>query len=162
MCRTGCSDRQRTLWVLLSRSTPLCKDQSPCVGGAAKLACQFERLVACRPWGHQACKFQGVRCEVVPFKPVRQALCFHAHRSAELPLPRLVKVIRQQDSDKNDVIPALAGRRLIGKARKNRFLRMADAAADEKSGARRIAGLECLYDVVASVRGALGKLRAHA
>src|SRR5580704_204347 len=56
----------------------------------------------------------------------------------------------------------LARRRLIGKARKNRVLRMADAAADENSGARRIAGLECLYDVVASVRGALRKLRTHA
>src|ERR1700722_2813312 len=39
---------------------------------------------------------------------------------------------------------------------------MADAAADENSGPRRSAGLECLYDVVASVRGALRKLRTHA
>ena len=39
---------------------------------------------------------------------------------------------------------------------------MADAAANEKSGARSIAGLEYLYDVVGTVRGALGKLRAHA
>src|SRR6202051_4579504 len=39
---------------------------------------------------------------------------------------------------------------------------MADAAADEKSGARRITGLERLDDVVASVRGALRKVRARA
>ena len=39
---------------------------------------------------------------------------------------------------------------------------MADAAANEKGGAQSIVGLECLYDVVATVRGALGKLRAHA
>jgi len=69
-------------------------DQSPCVGGATKLACQFERLVAFRTWGHQASKLQDVCCEVVPIKPVKQALCFLAHRSAEFPLPGLVKAIR--------------------------------------------------------------------
>ena len=39
---------------------------------------------------------------------------------------------------------------------------MVNSAADEKGGARYIAGLECLYDVAASVRDALDKLRAHA
>ena len=39
---------------------------------------------------------------------------------------------------------------------------MVNSAADEKGGARNIAGLECLHDVVTSVRGALGKLWAHA
>jgi hypothetical protein len=39
---------------------------------------------------------------------------------------------------------------------------MVDATANEKSGTRSIASLECLYDVIATVRGALGKLRAHA
>jgi len=39
---------------------------------------------------------------------------------------------------------------------------MADADPDEERGARNIAGLECLHDVVTSVRGALGKLWAHA
>ena len=40
----------------------------------------------------------------------------------------------------------------MGKARENRFLRKADAAADKESGARSIAGPKCLYDVAASVR----------
>lgn len=75
-----CSDRQRTLCVLLSWPAPLRKDQSSCVGGAAKLACQFERLVAFRTWGHQACKLQGVRCEVVPIKPVSMLIAPQSSR----------------------------------------------------------------------------------
>lgn len=39
---------------------------------------------------------------------------------------------------------------------------MVDAAANQKGGARSIAGFECLYDLVAAVRGALSKLRAYA
>src|ERR1700733_10260700 len=50
---------------------------------------------------------------------------------------------------------------LVEKARKDRFLRIVDAAANEKSSARSIAGLECLYDIVAAVPGTLGKLRVH-
>ncbi len=50
----GPSDRQSVLWGLLSRPAPLCKDQPPCVGGATKLARQFERFVAFRAWGHHA------------------------------------------------------------------------------------------------------------
>src|SRR5437868_10338189 len=60
------------------------------------------------------------------------------------------------------LFPLLARRRLVGKGRKDRLLRMVDAAANEKGGARNIASLECLYDVVATVHGALGKLRTHA
>jgi hypothetical protein len=48
-----------------------------------------------------------------------------------------------------------------GEARKNHLLRMADATADEKSGARNVPRLECLHDVVARVRSALGELLAH-
>src|SRR6202035_2342953 len=160
MCQTECSEDQRTLCVLLSWPAPLRKDQSPCVGGATKPACQFERLVAFRAWWHQARKLQGVRCEVVPSKPVRQALCFDAHRSVEL--PGLSKSFDSKTPARATLFPPLARRCLIGKARKNRVLRMVDAVADEKSGARRIAGLERLYDVAAAVRGALRKLRAHA
>src|SRR5260370_22659034 len=47
-----------------------------------------------------------------------------------------------------------------GEARKNRLLCTVDAAADEKGGARRVPRLECLDDVVASVRRALGELPA--
>ena len=60
------------------------------------------------------------------------------------------------------LFPLLARRCLVRRARKNRFLHMADADPDEERGARNIAGLECLHDVVTSVRGALGKLWAHA
>jgi hypothetical protein len=84
---TGLPDRQRTLRGLLSRPAPLCEDQSPRISGATKLACQFKCFVAFRAWGHQAGELQGVCREVVPIKPVRQALCFLAHRSAEFPLP---------------------------------------------------------------------------
>ncbi len=49
----------------------------------------------------------------------------------------------------------------IGETRKNRLLRAADVRADEKSSARSVPRLECLYDVVASVCSTLGKLPAH-
>src|SRR3977135_4445143 len=49
----------------------------------------------------------------------------------------------------------------IGETRKNRLLRTADVCADEKSSARRVPRLECLYDVVVSVCSALGKLPVH-
>jgi hypothetical protein len=49
----------------------------------------------------------------------------------------------------------------IGEKRKNRLLRAADVCADEKSSARSVPRLECLYDVVAPVRSTLGKLPAH-
>src|SRR5260370_42245365 len=72
---------------LLSRPAPLCKCQSPRIGRAPKLACQFEGLVTFRTWRQQSGKLHGVRCEVVPIKPVRRALVFFAHRAAEFPLP---------------------------------------------------------------------------
>jgi hypothetical protein len=50
---------------------------------------------------------------------------------------------------------------LVGEARKKRLLYMADVGAHAKSSARSVPRLECLYDVVASVHSALGKLLAH-
>src|ERR1700681_3982885 len=50
----------------------------------------------------------------------------------------------------------------LRKAGKHSLLRMADEAAHEKRSTRRVPRLECLYDVIVSVRSALGKLPAHA
>jgi hypothetical protein len=60
----GPSDWQSTLWVYLRDLRRFAKSNPLCVGGATKLACQFERLVAFPAWGHQARKLQGVRSEV--------------------------------------------------------------------------------------------------
>src|SRR5260370_10473767 len=62
-----------------------------------------------------------------------------------------------------DSCPSLSEARncLVGEARKNHFLRVADVGTYKRSGARSIARPECLYDVVAPVRGALGELRAY-
>jgi hypothetical protein len=46
---------------LLARPAPLCKDQSPCIGGTPKQACQLECLVTFRTWGYQAGKLKPVR-----------------------------------------------------------------------------------------------------
>jgi hypothetical protein len=91
--RTGPSHQQSMLWGLLSRPTPLWTNPRASAVQRSWLA-NLSALVAFRTWGHQASKLQGVCCEVVPIKPVKQALCFPAHRSAEFPLPGLVKAIR--------------------------------------------------------------------
>jgi hypothetical protein len=50
---------------------------------------------------------------------------------------------------------------LVGEARRNSLLGMADAAAKEKNGARNVPCLERLYDVVAPVRSPFGELPAY-
>jgi hypothetical protein len=50
---------------------------------------------------------------------------------------------------------------LIGVPRKNLLLRAADEGTYEKSRARNIPRPECLYDVAASMRSALGELPVH-
>src|SRR5260370_20931946 len=52
-------------------------------------------------------------------------------------------------------------RYFIGEARKNSRLRMANVGAYEKRGTRRVPRLECLHDVVASMRRALCKFSAR-
>src|ERR1700687_1386505 len=49
----------------------------------------------------------------------------------------------------------------IGEARQYHLLYIADVGAHEKGSARNVPRLECLYDVIGSVRGALRELPAH-
>jgi hypothetical protein len=90
--------------ALLSRPASFWEYQPPCVRGAAKQTCQFERLATFRPRRHPPRKLQGVGRAGIPVKPVDQVLRrFFAHRSVELLLPGLIGVLTQQDSNSSDV-----------------------------------------------------------
>jgi hypothetical protein len=130
-CRLACAERSRhgsilhspapkisnraTPGALLSRPASFWEYQPPCVRGATKQTCQFERLAAFRPRRHPPRELQSVGRAGIPIKPVDQVLRrFFAHRSVELLLPDLLASSRSKTPVRVMFIPGFASHGIAG------------------------------------------------
>jgi hypothetical protein len=101
--------------ALLSRPASFWEYQPPCVRGATKQTCQFERLAAFRPRRHPPRELQSVGRAGIPIKPVDQVLRrFFAHRSVELLLPDLLASSNSKTPVRVMFIPGFASHGIAG------------------------------------------------